>query len=222
MSAAVADDRWSVLRRRRQYEAEIRVNVVRIAAIGAFYLIHLLHHWAATSGHAWLHGIGLDAGNALAPIQHTALTFLVLAWIMAAVVVQQFLQARRLPPWLMYASTAADLVFLTSALTLSAGAASPLVAGYFLIVIMSGLRFDLRLVRATTCGAVAGYLFLLGAAKWPIGLLQQYPLPIVPRYQQLMVVAALLLAGTLVGQWLRHARKLADDFARGSGSGAAM
>ena len=99
-------------------------------------------------------------------------------------------------------------------LTLSSGAASPLVAGYFLIIMMAGLRFDVRLVRLTTCGAIAGYLFLLGAAKWPMGLAKINVLPTVPRYQEAMVVAALLLAGVVVGQWLRHVRKLVDDLVR--------
>lgn len=214
MNAADDTDHWKQARRLRQFEAELRVNVVRIAALGAFYLIHLAHYWSATNEPGALKFFGLDAGNVMSATQHTALTCLVLAWVMAAVIVQQLLLSRMLPPWLMYASTAADLVFLTAALMFASGAASPLVVGYFLILIMSGLRFDLRLVRVTTCGAVAGYLFLLGAAKWPSGMVKEYPLPTVPRYQQLIVVAALLLAGTLVGQWLRHARKLAGDLTR--------
>lgn len=211
MSASIAAEVWEPLRRRRQYEAELRVNVVRIVAVATFYLIHLLHYRATLGDSSVWKFFGLDAGVGLSAAQHTAVTSLVLAWLMSAVIVQQFVQSRLLPPWLMYASTAADLCFLTGALTLSSGAASPLVVGYFLVVLMSGLRFDLRLVRATTVGAIAGYLFLLGCARWPVGLLQEHPLPLVPRYQQLMLTAALVLAGTLVGQWLRHARKLAED-----------
>lgn len=216
MNDAPAADRWAAARRLRQYEAEIRVNLVRIAAVGAFYLVHLLHHFAASGKHAWLGFLGLEGGAWLTPQLHLAVTCIVLAWVMAALVVQQLLQAGLFPRWLMYASTGADLCFLTAILTLSSGAASPLIAGYFLIIIMSGLRFDVRLVRLTTCGAICGYAFLLGAARWPMGLTAINTLPVVPRYQELMVVAALLLAGVVVGQWLWHVRKLVDDLVRSS------
>ena len=36
----------------------------------------------------------------------------------------------------------------------------------------------------------------------------------IPRYEELIVIVALLLAGILVGQWLRHARLLAEDLSR--------
>lgn len=215
MNAPDINRLWRQVRRSRQFDAELRVNIIRIAAVGAFFLIHLAHSWAATSESGILRFFGLDAGNTLSAMQNTAVTCLVLAWVMTAVVVHQLLLSRLLPPWLMYASTAADLIFLTAALTFASGATSSLIVGYFLILIMSGLRFDLQLVRVATCGAVVGYLFLLGAAKWPVGLLKDYPLQTVPRYQQLIVVVALLLAGALVGQWIRHAQKLTEDLMRG-------
>src|SRR5947207_1831073 len=83
---------------------------------------------------------------------------------------------------------AGDLVLLTCVLALTSGATSPLVAGYFLIVMMSALRLDLRLTRCTTAAAVAGYVVLLGVARWPLGLAKVSPLPAVPRYQELMMI----------------------------------
>ena len=100
-------------------------------------------------------------------------------------------------------------------------AASPLLAGYFLIIIMSGLRLELRLVWDAAGASIAGYLFVLGCTRWPRGLLLENPLPEVPRYQQLMVIAALAIAGVIVGQCVRHARQLADDVVRGTRKGAA-
>ncbi len=207
----VDQDRWTLARRLRQYDAEIRINVVRVAAIGIFYMVHLVHYLAVTNGSAPLAFLGLDAGDSLAAPMHAAVTCVVLAWVMAAVGIHQLLRAGLFPWWLMYASTVGDLFFLTSVLALSSGPTGPLLSGYFVILIMSGLRYDLRLVRVTTCGALMGYATLLGCARWPIGLFKKYPLPAVPRYQELMMAAAIIIAGALVGQWIRHTRLLVDD-----------
>lgn len=197
-------------RQRRQFDAELRVNVVRLAAVATFYGIHLLQYYAAADAGGWWSFLGLGGGPTLSQPLHLAVTSLVLAWIAAAMIVHQLLEARILPAWLMYASTALDACLLTCVLSLASGAASPVVAGYFLIVIMAGLRFDLRLVRCATACVVIGYVVLLGAARWSISL-SAHPLPIVPRYQQLVTIAALLLAGILVGQGVRSLNSLLSD-----------
>jgi hypothetical protein len=111
------------------------------------------------------------------------------------------------------AVTLGDLAWLTALLTLSTGPRSAMVAGYFLILIATGLRFDLRLVRWSTVAAIVAYLTLLGAAKWPSGLLKDVALESVPRHHQLMVLLALLFSGILIGQIVRHGYAIADEIA---------
>ena len=80
-----------------------------------------------------------------------------------------------------------------------------MVVGYFLIIMLAGLRFDLRLVRMTTIATIVAYLGLLGAVKWPIGLMKEIAIESVPRYHQVMFVVALMFAGIITGQTVRHA-----------------
>ncbi|MBI3863627.1 MAG: hypothetical protein HY290_17185 [Planctomycetia bacterium] len=208
------NDAWNVARRWRQYEAEIRVNTLRIIAVGSFYLIHLVNQYSAGSSQNWLWFLHLGGNDALSEKLHVAVTAIAVAWMAGALLVHSLLRERVFPRWLPAASTGLDTLLLTAMLLLSSGAASPLVAGYFLIIMMSGLRLNLTLIRAATAGCLAGYLAVLGAARWPRGLLLENALPVVPRYQQLMILAALVLSGVVVGQWARHARRLADDLLR--------
>ena len=149
---------WEAACRWQQYEAEQRVNLVRLGAIGLFYLVHLVHQLSAAGNVPALAALGLDAGSALSRQTHIAITSLVLAWGMVGLWIHRMLRERKFPEWLMYASTIGDLCFLTATLVLTLGPTSPLIAGYFLIVIMSGLRFDLRLVRWSTATAILSYL----------------------------------------------------------------
>lgn len=208
---------WEAACRWQQYEAELRVNVVRIGAIGSFYIVHLVHHLAAASTIPILVALGLDAGTPLTNQAHIAITSIVLSWGIVGLWVHYLLRERVFPGWLMYASTMGDICFLTAILVLTTGPTSPLVVGYFLMIMMSGLRFDLRLVRWSTVTAILSYVFVLGCAKWPIGLSKLNALPSVPRYQQLMIVLALLLAGIIVGQGVRQAHHLARRSAPASG-----
>jgi hypothetical protein len=200
---------WEAACRWQQYDAEMRVNLVRIAAIGLFYSVHLVHQLASKGNIPVLTAIGLDLGTVVSKQTHVAITCVMLAWLMIGVLIHLLLRGQVFPDWLMYASTAADICFLTAILVLTSGPTSSLISGYFLIVIMSGLRFDLTLVRCTTFAAFLSYLFVLGCAKWPIGLSKLNALPTLPRYQQFMMIIALLLAGVLVGQGVRQARRLA-------------
>jgi hypothetical protein len=215
------NDAWEAARRRRLGEAEARVNLLRVVAVGVFYLVHLLHHWAATRDIGLLQGLELQAGGILSDRFHLAVTCIVVAWVMLAAVVHAAVRDGQVSRWLSVAATLCDVVLLTATLLLTSGAASPLLTGYFLIIIMSGLRLELRLVWDAAGASIAGYLVVLGCTRWPQGLLVENPLPEVPRYQQLMVIAALAIAGVVVGQCVRHARQLAGDVTRGAGNGAA-
>ncbi|MDH3719207.1 MAG: hypothetical protein OES79_13900, partial [Planctomycetota bacterium] len=73
-------------------------------------------------------------------------------------------------------------------------------------------------VRVATVAGMVGYVCLLGCARWPetfglgSGIDQR-----VPRYHQLMVLVGIGLCGIIVGQVVRRARSLAEDYARRTG-----
>ncbi|MBM4003655.1 MAG: hypothetical protein FJ295_10265 [Planctomycetes bacterium] len=203
--------RWETASRWRQYEAELRVNLLRICAVGAFYGIHLLHRAASDGRFDWLRFLQLDEGPALAAPLHLAVTAIAAGWLAMAWLVHALLRDQVFPRWMPLVSMSLDVVFLTATLVLANGARSPLVLGYFLILAMTGLRMNLLLVRMATGIAIGGYLMVLGCTRWPMGLLKELNLPSVPRYQQLMVVAGIALTGIVVGQWVRHVRKVVDD-----------
>jgi hypothetical protein len=99
-------------------------------------------------------------------------------------------------------------------LAISTGPRSPLVVGYFLVIAMSALRFHLPLVRIAAAATILGYVCLLGIAKWPdwFGRAAETDL-MVPRYEEMVVIAGLALTGIIVGQVVRRVRGLAEDFA---------
>jgi K+-sensing histidine kinase KdpD len=82
-----------------------------------------------------------------------------------------------------------------------------MVAGYFVIVVLSGLRFSLRLVQATTVAAAVSYLSVNGYARWFVSADI-----IVPRYHQIQTLLALLIVGIVVGQIVRQVRQMATEY----------
>jgi hypothetical protein len=134
---------------------------------------------------------------------------------MLAMGIQLCLVQRIFPAWLPYFSTAADVVLLTSMITLGSGPRSPLVGCYFLILVLAALRLSLPLVRFTTVAAVAGYVFVLGAVRWAPAMSKLAANELsVPRFHQLIVLATLLMAGVMLGQLVRRVRHAAGDFAQ--------
>src|SRR5262249_38374414 len=114
------------------------------------------------------------------------------------------------PAALKYFTTCCDVVLLTTILTVADGPRSPLVVGYFLVIVGSALRLQLRLVWCATIGSMAGYLFLLGYARWFAPESRDLT---VPRYQQLIMLVALAMTGIILGQVVRRVRAMAEEFA---------
>jgi hypothetical protein len=200
-SADVFDRHVYILARWQEYEGEARANLLRIIGIGAFYGVELLNYYG-------LH-LGVIEMPRLADRQfHQAVTALAVVWTMIGLGVLLCLRQRFFPASLKYLTTAGDLVLLTAVLVLASGPRSPLVAGYFLVIALAGLRFSLPLVWFASGGAMLGYVFLCGYAKW----FTTQDLR-VPRYHQLIVLVALALAGVMLGQILRRTRGLLRDLA---------
>lgn len=215
--APAAARRWYITERGQEYEGEARANLFRLVGVFCFYGIHLLHHWTASGRLAWLQIDPEAAGGEVTTGEfHFQVTMLAVAWCMLATGVHACLTRRFFPSWLGYAATAGDLFFLTAVLYLANGPRSPLVVGYFLILILATLRFSVGLVRFATLGAIVGYVCLLGVAKWPETFGRGSADLRVPRYSQLMFLAALCLAGMILGQVVRRIRQAAFEFAQRS------
>ncbi len=219
-TADSTDERaWYIAQRWQEYEGEQRANVLRIAGIGAFYLLHCWNYYSAGGKLPDWGFLQMGEAGTVDRRFHVLATLLALAWAAAAAAVHLCLRNRMFPRWLPAASTAVDLVMLTSVLSISAGPRSPLVVGYFLILTLTGLRFNLPLVRWATAGAAIGYVCVLGMAKWPGQFGRAADLDVrVPRYHELVVIVAIVLCGVFIGQVVRQARKVADDYAGRKGS----
>ena len=198
---------WFIVLRWAEFEGEGRTNLLRLICVAAFYAIETIDYH------------GLDLGFVQLPIVsdrlfHLAVTLLTVAWGMLCLGVLLCRRNRIFPFWLKYLSTGCDLVLLTSVLTLGHGPKSPLVIAYFLIIAMASLRFSLRLIWFATGGALAGYLFLLGFARW--GHLEGWDKPdqTVPRFHQIIFLLALVLSGVILGQTIRCVRGQAEHYAR--------
>jgi hypothetical protein len=217
-SGAAPERSWFVTARWQAYDAEARANLLRIIAIGAFYLVHL---WSYFGAQGRLPGFGFPQLAEVGQVTrqfHLLVTLLAVAWAMLALGILLALQNQIFPRWLPYFSTGCDIVMLTSIICLGAVARSPLVAGYFLILILTTLRLSLPLIWFATAGCAVAYLCVLGCAKWPntfgIDSLTSAGVDIrVPRYHQVIVMLAIILAGVMLGQIVRRVRSLADEVA---------
>ena len=205
--AALAEKDWFIVGRRQEFEGEGRANLLRLIGVAAFYAVELVNYY----------GVDLSFVQMPRVVErpfHLAITLLTVAWAMLCLSVLICRTQRIFPSWLKYISTACDLVLLTSILTLADGPRSPLVVVYFLLIVLASLRFNLRLIWFASGGSIAGYLFLLGFARW--GSIPGWVKPdmAVPRYHQVIFVLALALTGVVLGQLIRRVRNLATDFAQ--------
>ncbi len=199
--------------------ADARGNLVRILCLAGFYGVHLLHYWLPGMDQ-WL-ARGLDAIQVkpVSATMHLAVSLVVLGWLLQALGIHLASATGLVSRRIALLAALGDVFWLTVALCCTRGAASPMVAGYFLVIALAGLRLDFWLVRWATVFAVAGYLMVLAITRWPQSLLLPVDLPAVPRYHQLMVVLALVFQGLITGQLVRLAWGVAAQRARRAGGG---
>jgi hypothetical protein len=204
IDVAQGDRSWHIVGRWQEYEGEARANMLRVVGVAAFYAIELINYRGLNLG-----VLELPRRADVTPEFHRAVTALAIAWTMLALGVHLCLTRQVFPAALKFVSTGLDFVLLTAILALADGPRSPLVVGYFLLIPLAALRFNLPLVRCATVGAMLSYLAINGYARW----FTERDLRI-PRYHQLMVLVALALTGIVLGQIIRRVRGLAEDYAR--------
>jgi hypothetical protein len=199
--AALNQRQWFIVRRWQEYDGEFKANLLRIAAIGAFYAVELLRYYVLA---------------APSPEQlpfHQRATMIAVAWTMAALAVFLCLGQRIFPAGLKYLSTASDVALLTMLAAIAEGPHSPLVLVYSLIIALAAMRGSLRLIWFATLASMAGYLSLVGlddarTSRW---FDAQHAVPVV---KQLLTLLTLGLTGVVLGQVVRQARFTAADYAR--------
>jgi hypothetical protein len=190
-------EQWRIVALWQRYDGEIRAAVLRIVAVAAMYACQLLVMQLSTPDEALKEF-------------HRKATYACGAWVLATLAGVVAIQAKvffRLTP---YVTTLADLFLLTLVAAAGSKTQSPVVVGYFLIVLIAAQRFDLALIWTATLGSMACYMALVGIAddKW------FDPVHRTPIIQQLVMISAIGLSGVMTGQLVRRARPLALEYHR--------
>lgn len=193
---ASADRQWYIAQRWQEYEGEARANLLRIMAIGSFYVVQLVNYHL------------VYAADPQQLLFHQQATGIAVAWTMAALAVMLCLRRRIFPAALKYCSTACDLLLLTSLAALANRALSPLVLAYFVIIAMSALRFSVGLVWFSTLGAMVGYYALVGMTDTTWFDADH----VVEVSTQLITLLSLGLTGIILGQVVRRVKAIAAEY----------
>lgn len=204
MDEASFDSSWHAAQRWQQFDGEQRANALRILSLAVFFGIHLGNYYRPFSF--------FELAAKPEPWFHQGVTTLVAAWVMMAFAVFQLLRQRVFPAAFSYVTTGIDIALLTAMLCMGSGQQSPLVGAFPLILILAAMRFNLRLIRFATVGCLLGYLLVMAAARWP-ELLGGRQIGRVPRYGQLMTIAAIGVAGVMLGQLIRRIQTMARWYA---------
>lgn len=195
---AIESRQWFIVRRWQTYSSELRTLLLRVAAVVVLYACQLGHHLSLASE-------ARQANLAFHQVATIAAVLLVVVSLLDLLLVLK----RILPVWLPFLMTIIDLIAIALVVAKAGGPmATSLTGAFYLVVVMAGLRFDLRLVWLATLGAMAAYMGTVGAVddSW---FDSQHAVPVV---QQVVALACLGGTGLVVGQVVRLARSLAEQF----------
>lgn len=117
----------------------------RLGALGVFYVVELVNYAVA--------GVDLKF--------HLTISALLAIWALASIVFQQFLASQRWSIPARFVWGALDSAVLFAVLWVADGAASPLVVGYFLLIVGAGLWFRVRFVWFMAGLSVVSYTVLV-------------------------------------------------------------
>jgi hypothetical protein len=205
----MSDERWADARRLEAWAGEVRVNLVRAAALVAFYGYHLLNVYVLKDS---------AAGGAY----HGRVTAVVLAWTASVFVQHACLSRRWVPPALKYVATFWDVILITALLMIGGerhgDPRNPLIFLYFVVLAAAPLRLSLPLVYASTLGVMAAAAFLLGYyVFWSVGRDAYYaPGPEntvrLSRTSEVLFLLSVAAAGVFAGQVVRQASRLVRGY----------
>lgn len=202
----MSDDRWADARRLEAWAGEVRVNLLRAAALLVFYGHHLLD--------VYIYG---DDRSTEAAVYHVVATAIVLAWTGAVVVLYVCLSRRWVPPALKYAATFWDIAMISALVMASpSGPRSPLLYLYFVVLASAPLRLSLPLVYATTLGIMVAATIVVGHyVFFRVGRSAYYAADSTYRIagsSEIVFLLAMGAAGLFAGQLVRQARRLVRGY----------
>jgi hypothetical protein len=192
-----SEEQWADAQRIESWAGEVRVNLIRLAAIIVFYGHHLVNVYFFRDD------------KSLPGSYHSAVTGLVLAWSIAVLAIYLCLSRRWVPPALKYLATAWDIILVTALLIVTRDPKTMLAVLYFLVIESAGLRLSLPLVYTATLGSMAAYAFFLGYVRYWLEIRAADRLS---RPNQVVFLLALGAAGILTGQVVRQARRLLGGY----------
>lgn len=188
------DSRLSATTRIEAWAGEVRVNLIRLAALAVFYGYHVLNVFV------------ISDAPALRGRFHQTVSLVIFVWAAGAVLLHVVLARRIMRPALPLTVIAWDIVMVTALLCVCENPRSMIVTAWFLIIASSSLRFSLPPVYLSVFGSLLGYLVFLGHSRYVL----QLPIELrVPRTNQIVFALALVVAGLLAGQSVRQARRIA-------------
>jgi hypothetical protein len=202
----MSDERWADARRLEAWAGEVRVNLLRAAALLLFYGHHLLQ--------VYVYG---PEDSTEAAVYHAKVTAIVLAWTGAIVVLYLCLARRWVPPALKYAATFWDISMISALLIASPeGPRSPLLYLYFVALAAAPLRLSLPLVYATTFGIMAAATLVMGHyVFYRIGRDAYYAADNtnrIARGSEIIFLLSVGAAGLFAGQLVRQSRRLVRGY----------
>jgi hypothetical protein len=184
---------WIGATRAEMWAGEVRANLFRLIAIGAFYGHHLVDYY-------WLR---VDSPRAY----HLVVSGIAGAWALGAWILHLCLARQWNPPPLKYSVLGWDALMMTSLMAFSGGPKSPFIVLLFFLIATAPLRMELRAVWVATLLALLAYGFESGHSYW------KRPEWRVTRREHVIFGMSLIGAGVLAGQAVRQARRFALDYA---------
>jgi hypothetical protein len=195
---------WADVQRIEGWAGEVRVNLIRLAALIAFYGHHLVNVYL------------IQDNPQLRGSYHAQVTAVVIVWGVVVLALYYCLSRRWVPPALKYVATICDICLITALLALPGhNPSSPLAVLYFLVIAAAALRLSLPLVYVATLGSMAAFLLALGCYVFQVGTEEYYrpdsPYRI-PRTYEIILLLALGAAGILTGQLVRQVRRIVQGY----------
>lgn len=169
------------LQRRETWAGDVKGNLIRAVGLGVFGVNEILNY------HVF---------HVVDKRFHLGSLILMALWFMAALFFHGLLKRHALPRTLPYLMPALDIFLLTWLLFLADGPQSPLASIYFLIIALSALRLNPRIVLFTAGAAALGFLSVWDFAK------RQTPDLAVPFFKAVIVILALGFMGLILAHGL--------------------
>ena len=170
-----------------EMRGEARANILRMVAIIIFYGGELLDFH-------FFHGVTREF--------QSVSTAIAIAWVMVSLLVWYAFKIQRYSPALKYVSTGVDFTLLTFIISVAHGPSSPMCMIFCLAIVLSGLRWSIRLIQFSTAAALLSYGVLFFQAEG------RMPGRAVPPHHALIYSLCFLFTGVYMAQMLKLARKL--------------